>query len=156
MDCSICIQPCLKNQTAVGDLIHTHCNHIFHSNCMEQWNHSSQANAAACPNCRTELIEFFIDETDDGNELIVEANAFIPNGTTIQQIICSTDHVCRKKQYLSSLSLQKISDLSVVFSAPTGYNLNHIFFLHTVKLSSHARITNIHSKCVRTWHFSRE
>ena len=84
MDCSICIQPCLKNQTAVGDLIHTHCNHIFHSNCMEQWNYSSQASASACPNCRTELIEFFIDETDDGNELIVEANAFIPNGTIIQ------------------------------------------------------------------------
>ena len=51
---------------------------------MEQWNYSSQASASACPNCRTELIEFFIDETDDGNELIVEANAFIPNGTIIQ------------------------------------------------------------------------
>ena len=82
MDCSICIQPCMINQTAVGDLIHTHCNHIFHSDCMENWNYSSQASAAACPNCRTELIAFFIDETND--EQIIEANTFIPNGAQVQ------------------------------------------------------------------------
>ena len=82
MDCSICIQPCLRNQMAVGDLIHTHCNHIFHSNCMDHWNYSSQASAANCPNCRTELIAFFIDETD--NARIIEANTFIPNGSQIQ------------------------------------------------------------------------
>ena len=82
MDCSICIQPCLRNQTAVGDLIHTHCNHIFHSSCMDNWNNSSQASAAACPNCRAELIAFFIDETD--NARIIEANTFIPNGSQFQ------------------------------------------------------------------------
>ena len=74
MDCSICIQPCIRNQAAVGNLIQTHCNHIFHSNCLDNWNHSGQASAAACPNCRTELIAFFIDETDGQ---IIEANMFI-------------------------------------------------------------------------------
>ena len=83
MDCSICIQSCIRNQTAVGDLIQTHCNHIFHSNCLDKWNYSGQATAAACPNCRTELIAFFIDETD--NENIIEANTFIPNGSQIFQ-----------------------------------------------------------------------
>ena len=82
MDCSICIQPCLRNHTAVGDLIYTHCNHVFHSNCLNNWNYSSQASATACPNCRTELIAFFIDETDA--EKIIQANTYIPNGTSIQ------------------------------------------------------------------------
>ena len=82
MDCSICLQPCLSNQIAIGDLIYTHCNHIFHSNCMDRWNNSSQASAAACPNCRTELIAFFINETD--NATIIEANTFIPNGSQVQ------------------------------------------------------------------------
>ena len=81
MECSICIQPCLRNQTAVGDLIQTHCNHIFHTNCLDKWNYSGQATATACPNCRTELIAFFIDETDNGN--IIEANTLIPNGSHI-------------------------------------------------------------------------
>ena len=49
---------------------------------MDQWNHSSQASAADCPNRRTELIAFFIDETD--NDKIIEANAFIPNGSKMQ------------------------------------------------------------------------
>ena len=66
---------------AIGDLIQTHCNHIFHSNCMDCWNYSCQASAAACPNCRTELIAFFIDETD--NARIIEANTFIPNGSQV-------------------------------------------------------------------------
>ena len=82
MDCSICIQPCIKNSKAIGDLIQTHCNHFFHSDCMDQWNHSSQASAADCPNCRTELIAFFIDETD--NDKIIGANAFIPDGSKMQ------------------------------------------------------------------------
>ena len=80
MDCSICIQPCIRNQAAVGDLIQTHCNHIFHSNCLDKWNHSGQATATACPNCRTELIEFFIDETDGQ---ISEANLYILNESQI-------------------------------------------------------------------------
>ena len=37
---------------------------------------------AACPNCRTELIAFFVDETDDAR--IIEANTFIPNGSQVQ------------------------------------------------------------------------
>ena len=38
--------------------------------------------AAACPNYRTtELIAFFIDETD--NARIIEANTFIPNGSQL-------------------------------------------------------------------------
>ena len=41
-DCSICIQPCFENQTAVGDVIQTHCNHMFHSNCMDKWNYSGR------------------------------------------------------------------------------------------------------------------
>ena len=49
---------------------------------MDRWNNSSQASAAACPNCRTELIAFFINETD--NATIIEANTFIPNGSQIQ------------------------------------------------------------------------
>ena len=81
MDCSICIQPCIRNRIAVGDLIQTHCNHIFHSNCMDKWNQSGQATADACPNCRTELIAFFIDETNNGN--IIEANIVIPNESKI-------------------------------------------------------------------------
>ena len=40
------------------------------SSCMDNWNNSSQASAAACPNCRAELIAFFIDETD--NARIIE------------------------------------------------------------------------------------
>ena len=89
MDCSICLQPCLNNQMAIGDLIHTHCNHFFHSNCMDRWNNSCQASAAACPNCRTELIAFFIDETD--NSRIIEANTFIQNGSQVQsELVNST------------------------------------------------------------------
>ena len=49
---------------------------------MDNWNNSSQASAAACPNCRAELIAFFIDETD--NARIIEANTFIPNGSQFQ------------------------------------------------------------------------
>ena len=83
MDCSICLQPYLSNQMAIGDLIDTHCNHILHSNCMERWNNLYHTSAAACPNYRTtELIAFFIDETD--NARIIEANTFIPNGSQVQ------------------------------------------------------------------------
>ena len=46
---------------------------------MDQWNYSSQARAAYCPNCRSELIAFFIDESD--NDKIIEANKFMPNGS---------------------------------------------------------------------------
>ena len=46
---------------------------------MDQWNYSSQAGAADCPNCRSELIAFFIDETD--NDKIIEADKFIPDGS---------------------------------------------------------------------------
>ena len=46
---------------------------------MDHWNYSGQATAAACPNCRTELIEFYVDETD--NDKIIEANMFIQNGS---------------------------------------------------------------------------
>ena len=82
MDCSICLQPYLSNQMAIGDLIDTHCNHILHSNCMERWSNLYHTSAAACPNYRTtELIAFFIDETD--NARIIEANTFIPNGSQL-------------------------------------------------------------------------
>ena len=82
MDCSICLRTCRSNQMAIGDLIHTPCNQIFHSNCMDRWNDSSQASASACPNCRTELIAFFIDETDISR--IIEANTFNPNWSHVQ------------------------------------------------------------------------
>ena len=81
IDCSICIQPCIRNNIAIEDLILTHCNHMFHKNCMDDWNYSGQASAAACPNCRTELIAFFIDETDNS---IIEANTIIPTGSQVQ------------------------------------------------------------------------
>ena len=74
IDCSICIQPCLRNNIAIDDLILTHCNHMFHKNCIDNWNYSG-------PNCRRELIAFFIDETDNS---IIEANTIIPTGSQVQ------------------------------------------------------------------------
>ena len=53
---------------------------------MDRRNNLCQASAAACP---TELIAFFIDETD--NSQIIEANTFIKNGSQFQcELVNST------------------------------------------------------------------
>ena len=79
-DCSICFEPCFDNQIASDDLTVTHCNHIFHSSCLIDWNTSGHQAACCCPNCRTELIAFYIDV--DNN--IIAANLQIPNGLDLE------------------------------------------------------------------------
>ena len=40
--CSICIEPCTEDES------YTECGHLFHKDCIDQWN-----NKNGCPNCRT-------------------------------------------------------------------------------------------------------
>lgn len=48
-NCTICTEPLESNLTV------THCNHTFHSHCLNTWTQSTGNERASCPICRTTL-----------------------------------------------------------------------------------------------------
>jgi len=60
-DCSIC----LEVLEGVHNRLTTDCGHCFHTNCFLQ---NVSHNGFACPNCRNQLVEEPIDESDDEDD----------------------------------------------------------------------------------------
>ena len=83
-DCSICLRRTVVDNKAHGNLLLTGCGHLYHLNCISEWEEKGPAaNRHNCPLCRHPL-DYAILNLDD--MVVEDFPLLIPDGVEIRQI----------------------------------------------------------------------